>query len=154
MGKVIPATVDEALAAWDAGDEVQTIEMGGLGAGYEMAIQCVAFEMMRELRDNSRLRLLNAETDDGARFPPEFGEILDAVVARLDAFDETTQTYALGGLSGAQVGAAKSMAVNLTRHGYDNARKQCADRLIFVRKQDPMSLYEPRGVFARASQPA
>lgn len=140
--RVIPNSVDEALAAWDAGDEVQTVEMGGLGLGYEMAIQTVAFELMRALRDDPVLRRFNEETPNNGRFPDEFGDLLDQVVFGLDAVDPETERRKLGGLSGAQVGAAKSLAVNLTRNGFDNARAQCADRLIFVRKQDPVALYD------------
>src|SRR5687768_3007466 len=40
----IPETVEDALRQWDAGETVFTVEMGGLGPGYEMAIQGLAFE--------------------------------------------------------------------------------------------------------------
>jgi hypothetical protein len=140
MAQVIPDTIDEALAAWDAGEEVQTVEMGGLGDGYEMAIQCVAFELMRALRDDPDLRRMNEETPDNGSFPQEFKDKLDTIVSGLDAKDANGR-YGMGGLSGAQVGAARNIAVNLTRHGYANAREKVPDRLIFVRRQDPMALY-------------
>lgn len=140
MAQVVPNTIDEALAAWDAGDEVQTVEMGGLGLGYEMAIQCVAFELMRALRDDPDLARMNAETPNDGVFPQAFKDRLDAIVRKLDEKDENGR-YKLGGLSGAQVGAAKNIAINLTRHGYANAREKVPDRLIFVRKQDPKALY-------------
>jgi hypothetical protein len=137
---VIPETVDEALAAWDAGEAVQTIEMGGIGLGYEMAIQCVAFELMRALRDDHELRRINKETEHGGEFPKSFRNRLDKIITDLDA-EQPDGSRKLGGLSGAQAGAAKNIALNLTRHGYDNARSQVPDRLIFVRRQDPVSLY-------------
>ena len=140
--RVIPNSIDEALAAWDAGKEVQTVEMGGLGDGYEMAIQCLAFEMMRAIRDDPALRRMNDETPDDGEFPQAFKDRLDAIATEMDARNPETGRYALGGLSGAQVGAAKNIAVNLSRHGYANARNSVPDRLIFVRKQDPTSLYE------------
>ncbi len=140
--QIVPETVDEALAAWDRGDEVQTIEMGGLGDGYEMAIQCVAFEMLRELRDNPNLRARCINPPDGSKFDGDFTDDLGKVAARLDAKDSVTGKYSLGGLSGAQVGAATSMAVNLTRNGYQNARDKVPERMIFVRRQDPVALYE------------
>jgi hypothetical protein len=142
MTQIKPNTVEEALAAWDRGDEVETIEMGGLGEGYEMAIQCVAFELMRALTTDPDLIRINASTADNQRFPEEFGKKLDSIISGLDAKDPETGHYKLGGLSGAQVGAAKSMAVNLVRHGYANAREKVPERLIFVRKQDPVKLYE------------
>ena len=142
MAKVKPNSVDEALAAWDRGDEVETVEMGGLGDGYEMAIQCVAFELMRTLRDDPKLNAeVTREIADGESFADWLGEALDAVVQTLDA-KQPDGSHKLGGLSGAQVGAAKSMAVNLTRHGWDNARRQVPERMIFVRKQDPRTLYQ------------
>lgn len=142
MAQIKPQNVDEALAAWDRGDEVETVEMGGMGEGYEMAIQCVAFELMRAMRDNPELHeQAHREMGEGETFPPEFGAALDAVVHNLDA-KQPDGSRKLGGLSGAQVGAAKSMAVNFTRHGWDNARKQVPDRMIFVRKQDPVALYD------------
>jgi len=138
--RVRPDSVDEALAAWDAGHEVETIEMGGMGDGYEMAIQRVAFELMRALRDDPVLSAINAKVGDHEAFPPEFSRMLDERIMALDA-KQDDGSYTIGGLSGAQAGAAKNMAVNLTRHGWDNARNQVPDRMIFVRKSDPSELY-------------
>lgn len=144
---VIPSTVDEALAAWDAGEAVQSVEMGGLSVGYELAIQCVAFEMLRALRDDPVLAQINAKAPDQGEFPPQFGEMLDDIASRLDE-KQPDGSYKLGGLSGAQVGAAKSLAVNLTRHGYDNARRKVPERMIFVRRQDPVALYQAEKAMA------
>lgn len=44
-----PATCQEAIELWDARHFVPTIEMGGIGFGYELAIQSLMFETMREL---------------------------------------------------------------------------------------------------------
>jgi len=141
MTQVRPNNVDEALAAWDAGDEVETVEMGGLGAGYEMAIQCVAFELMRALRDDPALAAINARVANNESFPPEFGRMLDEIIWKLDE-KQPDGTCKLGGLSGKQASAAKSMAVNFTRHGWQNARDTVPERMIFVRKADPVALYE------------
>jgi hypothetical protein len=43
-----PETAAEALARWDDGKTVWTVEMGGLGPGYEQAIHVTAFELIRE----------------------------------------------------------------------------------------------------------
>ena len=37
----------DILARWDRGDIIHTIEMGGLGPGYEQCIQIVAMEVLR-----------------------------------------------------------------------------------------------------------
>lgn len=139
--QVVPNTAEEALAAWDAGKEVQTVEMGGLGTGYEMAIQCVAFEMIRAILADDGLGAIVRHTPDGSHFPSDLGDALDAVALGADAKDPETGRCKLGGLSGAQVGAAKNLAITLVRRGYDSAREQVPDRLIFVRRQDPTELY-------------
>lgn len=88
-------TVDEMLAAWDRGDTIWTIEMGGLGPGYEQAIQVAAVEFARESRAFQR-------TEDEKADWERFGEVCDAVLHRIDAD--------LGGLTGAMYGAAKQIA--------------------------------------------
>lgn len=39
---------EEQLRRWDSGDSIWTIEMGGLGPGYEQAIQVAAIELLRD----------------------------------------------------------------------------------------------------------
>lgn len=141
MAQVKPNSVDEALAAWDRGDEVETVEMGGMGDGYEMAIQCVAFELLRGIQADEELKRAIVETSKGERFPPEVTEKLDALTLAADAKDPETGRYKLGGLSGAQAGAAQNLALTFISRGFDAARSEVPDRLIFVRKQDPMALY-------------
>jgi hypothetical protein len=142
MAQVKPQSVDEALAAWDRGDEVETVEMGGMGAGYETAIQCVVFELLRGIRADDELKRAITDTPKGQTFPPEVLEKLDALTLEADAKDPETGRYKLGGLSGAQAGAAQNLAIILTTKGFQGAREQVPDRLIFVRKQDPLALYE------------
>ena len=48
-------TAQEALAKWDAGEIVTSIEMGGSGPGYEQAIQCAIFEFIRSGGDEKAL---------------------------------------------------------------------------------------------------
>ena len=45
-------TNDQVLALWEAKEPVWTVEMGGLGAGYEQAIQEMAFDFFRWMVDN------------------------------------------------------------------------------------------------------
>lgn len=118
----IPETVTEALAKWDAGESVFTVEMGGLGPGYEMAIQGLAFELMRVY-----LRVNDWKVIDHAAL-----EYLDReVISRCDS-------EPWGGFSGAQVGAARNIAAAVCKRGYRVALRNEAvkERLIQVSKLD------------------
>jgi hypothetical protein len=113
----IPETVDDALAKWDAGEPVFSVEMGGIGPGYEQCIQVVAFELMRELRG------VDLES------PGAHGRA-DSVAHALSP--------KLGGMSCAQVGAAMNLASNFLRKGYRAALRELPDeRLIQVSKNFP-----------------
>jgi hypothetical protein len=106
VAQVKPTSIEEALAAWDRGDEVETVEMGGMGDGYEMAIQCVAFELLRGVQADEELKRAILETPKGERFPSEVTDKLDALTHAADAKDPDTGRYKLGGLSGAQAGTS------------------------------------------------
>ena len=113
----IPETVVGALDMWDKGDSVTSVSMGGIGPGYEQTIQILAFELMRHGIQGGH---------------PGIGESAkrwgDDVVCRLDL-----------GFSGAQVGAAKSLALQVLIHGYRKALRmpEVQDRLIQVSKNFP-----------------
>lgn len=119
----VPETVEEALKMWDGNKPVFSIEMGGLGPGYEMAIQGLAFECMREIRGF-------AKWDDKGELD-KVNKMLDEVVHRFN--DEPW-----GGFSGAQVGAAKNLAAMVCRNGYRAALNQevAKYRRIQVNKRD------------------
>ena len=87
----------EQLRRWDGGGSIWSIEMGGLGPGYEQAIQILAIEIVRDELDKP------LPVGDG------FREWADATVRRVDA-REPDGSYACGGFSGGQVGAAKQLA--------------------------------------------
>lgn len=117
-------TVQEALAAWDRGESIWSIEMGGLGPGYEQAIQVLAVEIMR---DNLEKPLPEPE-DDAAR---EWGY-------------DTAKRLAHFGFSGAQVGAARHIAFKMLNEGYGKTLTKAkaqegfeADRFILVSKDFP-----------------
>ena len=93
----------EQLRRWDAGDSIWSIEMGGLGPGYEQAIQVLAIEIVRDEIDKP------LPTDN----PQEWG---DATVSRID-YQLPDGSYSCGGFSGAQVGAAKQLAYHWLRDG-------------------------------------
>jgi hypothetical protein len=86
----------EQLRRWDAGKTIWSIEMGGMGPGYEQAIQTLAIEIVRDQIDHPL----------PAKPSPNWG---DATVIRCDA-KLPDGSYAMGGFSGAQVGAAKQLA--------------------------------------------
>lgn len=80
-------TVNELLKAWDQGQSIWSIELGGLGPGYEQAIQVTAVEVARELRKLKRTRSKREDWEAAKK-------IRDEVIHRIDR--------TVGGLSGAQ----------------------------------------------------
>lgn len=91
------------LRRWDAGDGVWSIEMGGLGPGYEQCIHITAAEVLRWL-----LRHTPDFNDEDAW--PATREAISRDVTGLPAVDAL-------GLSGAQWGAALNLACQLYRRG-------------------------------------
>ena len=123
----IPETVGDALAVWDSGESLFTVEMGGISPGYEQAIQVLAFALMRHGIDNGHPGM--GETGDEAQ---RWG-------------DEVISAHDLKwGYSGAQVGAAKSLALMVLIRGYRAALRmpEVKDRLIQV---DGRLHYDPEG---------
>lgn len=124
-----PETVEDALERWDAGDPIFTVEMGGLGPGYEQCIHIVCFSLLRRFKDAPRE--LFDDSEDSRR------KIDDMMDEHLWADPEIKAL----GLSGAQAGAGKTLAYRAIRDGWRalvlSAKKQCPDRLIQVRKGFP-----------------
>lgn len=111
----------EHLRRWDAGSSIWSVEMGGIGPGYEQAIQVLAIEIIRDNID----KLL---PDPGDR------DWAYDTVSRVD-YRREDGSYALGGLSGAQVGAARQIAYRMLKDGPAEALKNCPpDRKILVSK--------------------
>ena len=88
--------VEKMLAAWDGGDTVWSIELGGLGPGYEQAIQVAAIEFARACKDMEGI--IPNDRASTERFRTRCNE-------RLHEIDDQ-----LGGLSGAMMGAATWLA--------------------------------------------
>lgn len=119
----------EWVSRWDAGDLIWTVEMGGMGPGYEQAIQVTAVEMVRWfVKDGTDA----AEFADEKKYP--------ALRDRMDAdlFAEHGPLKGMG-LSGAQVGAARNLACHIYRDGPDKAlaHDEVKDRKIMVSKAWP-----------------
>lgn len=88
-------TASDLIAKWDRGESIWSISMGGMGPGYEQAIQTAAIEMAREGLD---VPLEGPKEGHDAIWR----EVCDRA---LEKHDE-----ALGGLSGAMYGAASWLA--------------------------------------------
>lgn len=84
------------LYKWDNLEPIETIEMGGLGPGYELGIQTAAIEFLRE---GLNVPLEGPEEDYYRVFWE--GICVEALAKR----DE-----ALGGITGAMYGAAKQLS--------------------------------------------
>jgi len=122
-------SVQEQLSRWDAGGIVWSVELGGLGPAYEQAIQVAAIEFSREAKD---LKLNLKDKNDSTK---KFTAACEAVLAK--------HNEALGGLSGAQFGAARWLAYQWCFNGGPRAVAERAekrgegDRLIQITKFFP-----------------
>lgn len=102
-------TAAELVSAWDRGQLVPTIEMGGIGPGYEQALQALMIELLR--------------CGDVSKFEE---------VARRESRE-------WGHFSGAQVGAASNLAARVLKVGMVEARKEVdAERHILISTAWPM----------------
>lgn len=116
----------EWLRRWDEDGHVWSIEMGGLGPGYEQAIQVTAVEIVRDmLASDPKVD----EWDDADKWRATVDGISDRVMPKLSDL----------GLSGAQWGAAVSLAAHIYRRGPATAfaDEDVADRRIQVRRDFP-----------------
>lgn len=114
-------TWQDAVDAWRGGESVWSAELGGLGPGYEQAIQVFLFEIMSRWPKDSAV----PEPEDG-KLPSDFRAHADMVLRDIDE--------QLGGLSGAMYGAAVGTAYRYMKHGYGHMLKkpEIEDRLIQV----------------------
>ena len=104
---LVAKDVREQLRRWDAGESIRTVEMGGgIGPGYEQAIQVLAIEIVRDNLDKP----LPPDGDKAAW--REFGM---ATAERIDVKGPDGK-YSCG-FSGAQFGAACNLAARWLRIG-------------------------------------
>lgn len=92
-----PESVTDALERWDRGESIFTIEMGGMGPGYEQALQIAMVELLRDLNGKE----LPKDKD-------ELRKLLD------DTLLPICKIFNLG-LTGAQAGAVQNLAYQFLR---------------------------------------
>lgn len=112
------------IADYDSGKPMETVSMGGISEGYEIAIQMWAIEILRILQH------VAVPKDKDV-----FGNLIN-VVADV-ALEPLNVIY---GYTGAQAGAAKNMAAVFWRQGPENAlqmmRNEDPKRMIWIVKKD------------------
>lgn len=116
------------LKRWDSGEGVWSIEMGGLGPGYEQAIQITVAEV---------LRIMIAGAFDASRWM--HSEQWKADREKIEEEGFKNDTIERMGLSGAQWGAALNLAARLYANGPITVLtdKRIEDRKIQVSKSFP-----------------
>jgi hypothetical protein len=118
------------LARWDAGKTVWTVEMGGMGPGYEQCIAIVTAEVLRHLLE--------------AKYDAQRWEVKELWAEDREAIDKAgfaNPVIDKLGITGAQWGAAMNVATRL----YMKGPRECLtdsrikDRLIMVSKHFPQA---------------
>jgi len=123
--KAFNKTWQEVAKDWNDGKNVWSGEMGGIGPGYEQCIQTLIFEILTDWDESQPVVV-----KDGAEYSPQFKEYADEISYKCSA--------RLGGMTGAQVGAAQSLAGQFIYFGYQNMMEKLPDdRLIQVDKNWP-----------------
>lgn len=118
------------LARWDEGRGVWSIEMGGLGPGYEQCIQITAAEVLRHLLEVKY---------DGSLW--EDKDIWKRDREAIEKYGFANERIKALGLSGAQWGAAVSLATALYMQGPRKIMTdpKIKDRKIQVRRTFPVA---------------
>jgi hypothetical protein len=98
----------EWLRRWDAGESVWSVAMGGLGPGYEQAIQITAAEILRDLLNGW---LCGYRPDKWNTDKDQWDIDRDCIEKHVCGKDPVKKL----GLSGAQWGAAMNLAISLYR---------------------------------------
>lgn len=119
-----PQTLDEAIEWWDEGKGLFSVELGGLGPGYEQAIQVAGMELIREFKD--KFGSIDWEDEDDVKqINKAVSDFRNDVIKKLR-------------LSGAQFDAAKNMAFVFIRHGWEKGLEMAPkDRHIQISKNFP-----------------
>ncbi len=122
--KLHPQSLEEAIEQWDSGKSLFSVEMGGLGPGYEQALQIAGMELIRGFKDAE----IDWEDEDRLKaLGDEMNEYMwaDATVKGLR-------------LRGAQADAAKNIACVFIRNGWEKGLEMAPeDRWIQISKTFP-----------------
>jgi len=110
--KTMNTELKNHIEAYDKGKEVQSVEMGGISNGYEIAIQELAIETMRNLLD------IEVPIDD-EKFVHWVSIASNKAVSMLDKNH---------GFSGAQVGASKNISAIYWRKTPEGALDSLPDK--------------------------
>jgi len=118
----------EFIEAYDNGEQLKSVEMGGISVGYEIAIQDLAIETMR------KLQMITIPEDD-----KDFSDVVTLMT------DNTAKELSFHGFSGAQVGAAKNIVAVLWRQtpkkGIEMMESKDPSRIIIIQKiEDKLTL--------------
>jgi hypothetical protein len=97
---------EEAIERWDSGQALWSIELGGLGPGYEQAIQILVVEIVRDAL---------ASTHPVSDYVRENGTKLFQDLADKTAHKHNETCL---GFTGAQVGVATSFAFKIVTEGW------------------------------------
>ncbi len=118
------------LERWDAGHSVWSIEMGGLGPGYEQCIQITAAEILRHMI---------AEGYDWRQW--ENKDTWRRVRDKIEEYGFANETIKQLGLSGAQWGGACNLAACIFRMGPRGVMndERVKDRKIQVQRTFPQA---------------
>lgn len=111
----------ELIKDWNDGDCVTSMSMGGIGPGYEQAIQILVMQIIEDHMYDDVTKLAKAKSFAGKA---------------LKKHDKQC------GFSGAQVGAAKNLAYNILKTGHKHLldefkEKKLEERIIIVSKKFP-----------------
>lgn len=102
----------DLIRKWDEG-HAWSIELGGLGPGYEQCIQIMGFEMLRYLVDNNVVIDWDDETSVKTAYEAA-EESIKPIISKL-------------GVSGGQFGAARNLAAVFYRNGPIKAMEMAPD---------------------------
>ena len=128
LSELYGKTSGELLERWDAGQGTWTVDMGGMGPGYEQCIQIMMFEYLRHLlAEGYNAKLWDDDLIGKDKWRSDRKKIDLAVDNIIDPLQP----------SGAQVGAALSLAIAFYRRGPLDVLEECDDRRIQVSKQMP-----------------
>lgn len=118
-------TNQEFIDAWESGQEVTVIELGGLGLGYEIAIwefAVKALNVMVNIKPFNWKTFDELSDDEKKKFWEEYRNYVErGAYGRGDEKGPLAETLDLLGLSGAQWSAGWNAASVISKNGYDAA---------------------------------